>query len=79
MNTATFLPLSPADMETRGWAEYDFLLITGDAYVDHPSFGAAVIGRVLEADGHRVAILAQPPWRDTAAFLQMGRPRYGVL
>ena len=74
-----FLPTSSADMEARGWDAYDFLLISGDAYVDHPSFGAAVIGRVLEAEGHRVAILAQPPWRDTAAFRAMGRPRLGIL
>ena len=79
MDTQHFLPISKDDMDTRGWDSYDFLLVTGDAYVDHPSFGAAVIGRVLEADGHRVAILAQPPWQDKAAFLQMGRPRFGVL
>jgi len=66
-------------MIARGWAGYDFLIITGDAYIDHPSFGAAVIGRVLEAEGHRVAILAQPNWQDTAAFLAMGRPRFGVF
>ncbi|MCL2569338.1 MAG: YgiQ family radical SAM protein [Oscillospiraceae bacterium] len=79
MNTPTFLPTSASDMTARGWDHYDFLLITGDAYVDHPSFGAAVIGRVLEAEGHRVAILAQPNWHDTAAFLAMGRPRFGVM
>jgi len=66
-------------MAARGWDGYDFLLVTGDAYIDHPSFGAAVIGRVLEAEGHRVAILAQPNWRDGAAFLGMGRPRFAVL
>jgi len=66
-------------MIDRGWDSYDFLIITGDAYVDHPSFGAAVIGRVLEADGHRVAILAQPDWQDKAAFLTLGRPRFGVF
>ena len=74
-----FLPVSAKDMEDRGWDGYDFLLVTGDAYVDHPSFGTAVIGRVLEADGFRVAILAQPPWRDASAFAAMGRPRYGVM
>jgi len=79
MKTNNFLPISKADMEARGWDGYDFLLVTGDAYIDHPSFGAAVIGRVLEAAGHRVAILAQPNWKDKAAFLQMGRPRFGVL
>ena len=53
-----FLPVSQEDMRERGWYYYDFLLITGDAYVDHPSFGTAVIGRVLEAEGYRVAVLA---------------------
>ena len=76
---ADFLPVSKEDMESRGWWWYDFLLVTGDAYVDHPSFGAAVIGRVLEAAGFRVAVLAQPDWRDCAAFLAMGKPRLGVL
>jgi len=79
METGRFLPVSKADMESRGWDEYDFLLVTGDAYVDHPSFGAAVIGRVLEAEGYRVAILAQPAWKDKAAFFEMGRPRLAVL
>jgi len=74
-----FLPVSKKDMENRGWDGYDFLLITGDAYVDHPSFGTAVIGRVLEAEGYRVAILAQPDWRNTADFKAMGRPRLGVM
>ena len=55
-----FLPISREDLLRRGWYYYDFLLITGDAYVDHPSFGTAIIGRVLEAAGYRVAILAQP-------------------
>jgi len=55
-----FLPVSFVDMRDRDWYYYDFLLITGDAYVDHPSFGAAVIGRVLEADGFRAAVLPQP-------------------
>ena len=79
MGKNRFLPVSQANMKARGWKDYDFLLITGDAYVDHPSFGTALIGRVLEAAGHRVAILAQPPWQDTGAFLAMGRPRYGLL
>ena len=79
MDTRTLLPISAADMAARSWDGYDFLLVTGDAYIDHPSFGAAVIGRVLEAEGHRVAILAQANWNDKAAFLAMGRPRFGVL
>ncbi|MCL1835710.1 MAG: YgiQ family radical SAM protein [Oscillospiraceae bacterium] len=66
-------------MISRGWYYYDFLLISGDAYVDHPSFGAAVIGRVLEAEGFRVAILAQPAFRDESAVLAMGKPRYAAL
>ncbi len=74
-----FLPVSRADMLARDWHYYDFLIVTGDAYVDHPSFGAAVIGRVLEAEGFRVAVLAQPDWKDTADFVAMGAPRYGVL
>ena len=74
-----FLPVSKEDMQERGWWWYDFLLVTGDAYVDHPSFGPAVIARVLEADGYRVAVLAQPGWHSAAGFLAFGRPRLGVL
>ena len=70
-----FLPVTRAGMEARGWKELDVLLVTGDAYVDHPSFGAAVIGRVLEAEGWRVGIAAQPDWRDAACLQAMGRPR----
>ena len=78
-NWNDFLPVSAEDMRRRGWSDYDFLLVTGDAYVDHPSFGTPVIGRVLESRGYRVAILAQPPWKDAEAFRAMGRPRYGVM
>jgi uncharacterized radical SAM protein YgiQ len=74
-----FLPVSAEDMQRRGWWWYDFLLVTGDAYVDHPSFGPAVIGRVLEADGFRVAMLAQPDWHSADAFRAIGRPRLGVM
>ncbi len=74
-----FLPISREDMIDRGWYWYDFLMVTGDAYVDHPSFGTAIISRVLEAEGYRVAILAQPDWHTCGAFLEMGRPRLGVL
>ena len=74
-----FLPVSPEDMRRRGWDFYDFLLITGDAYVDHPSFGSTIIGRILEAAGYRVAILAQPDWHGPEDILAMGRPRYGVM
>ena len=74
-----FLPVSKEDMESRGWWYYDFLVVTGDAYVDHPSFGTAVIGRLLEAEGYRVAILSQPDWHSADAFRAMGRPRYGIM
>ncbi len=74
-----FLPVSKEDMESRGWWWYDFLVVTGDAYIDHPSFGTAVIARVLEAEGYRVAVLAQPDWHDAEAFRAMGRPKYGVM
>ena len=74
-----FLPVSAEDMKNRGWDGYDFLVVTGDAYVDHPSFGPTVIARVLEADGYRVAVLAQPEWHDAEAFRRMGRPRLAAL
>ena len=76
---AQFLPVSKTDMRARGWEDYDFLVITGDAYVDHPSFGPAIISRVLEAEGYRVAVLAQPDWRSPEAFTALGRPRLGVM
>ncbi|MBQ9060081.1 MAG: YgiQ family radical SAM protein [Firmicutes bacterium] len=66
-------------MRIRGWDEVDFVLVTGDAYVDHPSFGAALIGRLLESRGYRVAVLAQPDWRDPKEFRRFGRPRLGFL
>ena len=70
-----FLPVSRSDMQARGWDQLDVILITGDAYVDHPSYGAAVIGRVLESHGYRVGVIAQPDWRTTADFERLGRPR----
>ena len=79
MDTYNFLPVSRADMEERGWWYYDFLLVTADAYIDHPSFGAAIIARVVESEGFRVAVLAQPDWHSADAFRAMGKPRYGVL
>lgn len=79
MNQSKFLPASRREIEARGWDFYDFLFVSGDAYVDHPSFAAALIGRVLESRGFRVAILAQPDWRHNDAFEAMGRPRLGVL
>ena len=79
MDRSDFLPVSREDMEARDWWYYDFLLVTADAYIDHPSFGAAIIARVLEAEGYRVAVLAQPDWHSAEAFLAMGKPRYGVF
>ena len=63
-----YLPLTRADMEERGWDRPDFVYVTGDAYVDHPSFGVSIISRVLEAEGFRVAILSQPDYRSAEAF-----------
>ncbi len=70
-----FLPTTRLEMEARGWDQVDVIFVTGDAYVDHPSFAMALLGRVLEASGYRVAMLAQPPWKDVGAFLQFGAPR----
>ena len=80
MKQATnFLPLSRADMRARGWDEVDFVYVSGDAYVDHPSFGAAIITRVLEDAGFRIGILAQPDYKSAEAFREFGRPRLGFL
>ena len=79
MDTLRFLPVSREDMEQRDWWYYDFLVVTADAYVDHPSFGTAIIARVLENEGYRVAVLAQPDWHSAEAFRAMGKPRYGVF
>src|SRR5258707_29488 len=72
--TAPFLPMSRAEMDTLGWDECDIVLVTGDAYVDHPSFGMAIVGRLLEAQGFRVGIIAQPDWQSADAFAALGRP-----
>ncbi len=74
-----FLPITKEDMIERGWDYYDFLFISGDAYVDHPSFGVAILSRLLEKEGYRVCILPQPDYKSTKDFLQFGRPRLGVL
>ncbi|MDR0928346.1 MAG: YgiQ family radical SAM protein [Oscillospiraceae bacterium] len=74
-----FLPVSREEMLARGWHYVDFVFVTGDAYVDHPSFGCAILTRVLEAAGYRVAVLAQPNWRNAADFTRFGRPRLGFL
>ena len=71
---APFLPMSRAEMEELGWDSCDIILVTGDAYVDHPSFGMALIGRVLEAQGFRVGMISQPDWRSAAAFAALGKP-----
>lgn len=78
--TAPFLPMSRKEMDALGWDSCDIILVTGDAYVDHPSFGMAVIGRMLEAQGFRVGIIAQPDWQSKDAFMQLGKPNlyFGV-
>jgi uncharacterized radical SAM protein YgiQ len=72
--TAPFLPMSRAEMEALGWDSCDIVLVTGDAYIDHPSFGMAIIGRLLEAQGFRVGIIAQPDWSNPEAFAALGKP-----
>ncbi|MFM2341832.1 MAG: hypothetical protein RLZZ592_1485, partial [Pseudomonadota bacterium] len=77
---APFLPMSRAEMDQLGWDSCDVIIVTGDAYVDHPSFGMAVIGRTLEAQGFRVGIIAQPDWNSAEPFRALGRPNlfFGV-
>jgi len=72
---APFLPMSQAEMRKLGWKECDIIIVTGDAYVDHPSFGMAIIGRLLESQGFRVGIIAQPDWKSADAFKALGKPR----
>src|SRR5258707_5527981 len=72
--TAPFLPMSRAEMDQLGWDSCDVIIVTGDAYVDHPSFGMAIIGRVLEAQGFRVGMIAQPDWHSADAFAALGAP-----
>jgi len=74
-----FLPISKDDMQERGWEQLDFVLVSGDAYVDHPSFGAAAIGRVLESRGYKVGVIAQPAWQNNAGFKVLGKPKLGFL
>jgi len=74
-----FLPINKDDMKERGWEQLDFVLVSGDAYVDHPSFGTAVIGRVLESRGYKVGIIAQPEWENNEAFKVLGKPKLGFL
>ena len=77
---APFLPMSRAEMDTLGWDSCDIIIVTGDAYVDHPSFGMAIIGRMLESQGFRVGIIAQPDWHSKDAFMKLGKPNlfFGV-
>ena len=74
-----FLPMTRQDMENRGWDELDFIFVSGDAYVDHPSFGPAIICRLLEKHGYKVGIIAQPDWRGEEDFRRLGRPRLAFL
>lgn len=74
-----FLPITKADMENRGWVQCDFVYVIGDAYVDHPSFGHAIISRVLEHHGYSVGIISQPDWRDPKSVTVFGAPRLGFL
>lgn len=74
-----FLPVSRADMNERGWDQTDFVMITGDAYIDHPSFGTAIISRVLESHGYKVAVLSQPDWKTADDFRTFGAPRLGFM
>lgn len=74
-----FLPVSKKDMEKRGWTQCDFVYVSGDAYVDHPSFGAAIITRTLEAFGYKVGVIAQPDWKDDNSIMALGEPRLAFL
>ena len=77
---APFLPMSREEMDTLGWDSCDIIIVTGDAYVDHPSFGMAIVGRLLEDQGFRVGIIAQPDWQSADAFKALGKPNlfFGV-
>ena len=72
------MPTSRSEMEQLGWDSCDVIIVTGDAYVDHPSFGMAVVGRVLEGQGFRVGIIAQPDWRSAEPFKALGKPNLFV-
>ena len=77
--TNFFLPVSKSDMKKRGWTQCDFIYICGDAYVDHPSFGHAIITRLLEAFGYKVGIIAQPDWKNKESITILGEPRLAFL
>lgn len=74
-----FLPICREDMEARGWEQVDFVYVTGDAYVDHPSFGHAIITRILESHGYKIGLISQPDWKDTGSIAIYGEPRLGFL
>jgi len=74
-----FLPICKDDMLERRWEQLDFIIVTGDAYIDHHSFGTAIISRVLEDAGFKVGIIPQPDWHSTEDFMKLGRPRLGFL
>ena len=74
-----FLPICRADMEERGWEYVDFVYVTGDAYVDHPSFGHAIITRILESHGYKIGLISQPDWKDHTSIMEYGEPRLGFL
>ena len=76
-DTTRWLPTTKKEVEMQGWGELDVILISGDAYVDHPAFGPAVIGRIIESEGYRVAIIPQPNWQDDLRdFRKLGKPKY---
>ena len=77
--TGQFLPITRQEMLDRGWDQVDFAYVIADAYVDHPSFGHAIISRILEAHGYRVGIIAQPDWKDNSSIDVFGKPRLGFL
>ena len=79
MNEKKFLPISKRDMDERGWDQCDFIIVTGDAYIDHHSFGTAIISRVLESHGYKVGIIPQPDWKNIYDFQRLGRPKYAFL
>ena len=74
-----FLPITKQDMEAQGIDRLDFVYVIGDAYVDHPSFGHAIISRVLESHGYRVGVISQPDWKDENSITVLGRPRLAFL
>ena len=75
----TFFPLNRCDLEERGWDECDFIFVSGDAYVDHPSFAAALLCRMLEANGYKTGIIPQPDWKESSSYTVLGKPRLGFL